>query len=59
MVFYKVNDGQATEETKTLTVEEWEKKGRPSEIKSWFTTYVLFDYKNNIWANIKVEKMME
>lgn len=33
MVFYKVNDGQATEETKTLTVEEWEKKGRPSEIK--------------------------
>ena len=48
MVFYKVNDGQATEETKTLTVEEWEKKGRPSEIKSWFTTYVLFDYKNNI-----------
>ena len=56
MVFYKINNGQVTEETKTLTVEEWEKKGRPSEIKSLFTTYVLFDYKNNIWANIKVEK---
>lgn len=56
MVFYKIKDGQVTEETKTLTIEEWEAQGRPTEIKSLLTTYKLFDYENNIWANIKVVK---
>ena len=56
LVFYKIKDGKPTEETKTLTVEEWEKQGRPTEIKSLFTKYVLYDYQNNIWANIKIVK---
>ena len=56
MVFYKVKDGQVTEETKTLTLAEWEAQGRTIEIKELFTTYKLFDYENNIWANIKVVK---
>ena len=56
LVFYKIKDGKPTEETKTLTVEEWEKQGRPTEIKSLLTKYVLYDYQNNIWANIKIVK---
>ena len=54
MVFYKMADGKVAAETKTLTIEEWEAKGRPAEITSLFTKYKLYDYENNIWANIKV-----
>ena len=54
MVFYRLEDGKIVGETKTLSIEEWESKGRPTEITSWFTKYKLFDYKNNIWANVKV-----
>ena len=53
MVFYKVDDSKILDETKTLTIEEWEEQGRPTEITSLFTKYKLFDYENNMWANIK------
>ena len=54
MVFYKMDDDKVLDETKVLTIEEWEERGRPTEITSLFTKYKLFDYENNIWANIKV-----
>ena len=54
MVFYKIADGKIVDDTKTMTIEEWEAQGRPIEITSLFTKYKLFDYENNIWANIKV-----
>ena len=56
MVFYKIEKGKAVDETKIITIEEWEAKGRKTEIKSLFATYKLFDYENNLWANIKVVK---
>ena len=56
MVFYKIDDGKILDDTKTMTIEEWESKGRPTEITSLFKKYKLFDYENNIWANIKVVK---
>ena len=60
MIFYKLKDGMVMDETKALTIEEWEERGRPTEITNLFTKYKLFDYENNMWANIKkVENGLE
>ena len=54
LVFYKVSGSTVTTSTKEITVSKWITDGKPNEITEGTDKYVLYDYENKIWANIKV-----
>lgn len=60
LVFYKVNkdgEGNITEVTyteKPKTASWWLNNGKPNEFEEGNDTYVLYNYKQQIWANIRI-----
>ena len=54
LVFYKLNGTNVTTTKIEKTVSEWIEAGKPNEIIEGTNKYVLYDYENKIWANIKV-----
>ena len=57
LIFYKVNGTAVTTtatDIKEMTISDWISGGRPNEITENSNKYVLYDYENKIWANIKV-----
>ncbi len=55
LIFYKVENGQVLEEEKVVTAEKWLQDGRPNQIQDDTGTYVLYNYNEKIWANIRIE----
>ena len=56
LVFYKLDENSAiTEETYEMPVSEWIEKDRPNQITKDESNYILYDYANRVWANIKVD----
>lgn len=65
LIFYKQSTSNEeetstiTEETYEMPVSQWLEEGKPNTIEQGEdenkSTYILYDYKNKIWANIKVE----
>ena len=56
LVFYKLDENSAiTEETYEMPVSEWLEKDRPNQITKDESNYILYDYANRVWANIKVD----
>ena len=57
LIFYKVQKDEQTvtviSDIKEMSAAEWLVGGRKNEIEIDGNTYVLYDYKNKIWANIK------
>lgn len=54
LIFYKMKDEKVTDEEYLITAEEWINKGRPNQITENGYKYILYDYENKIWANIRV-----
>ena len=54
LIFYKINETSVENTTKEISVEQWINDGKPNEITEGTDKYVLYDYENKIWANIKV-----
>ena len=62
LVFYKLDENTVTNTKKEMSVTEWlnyknadgTANPKPNEILEGTDKYVLYDYENKIWANIKV-----
>ena len=54
LVFYKLQNGNLTEEY-FMPVENWIEKGKPNKFVENNNEYVLYDYENKIWANIRIK----
>ena len=59
LLFYKKvidNNGKiTTNDVYEMPAKEWLSKGRPNETIKNGETYILYDYKNQIWANLKIK----
>ena len=55
MVFYKMNGNTVTATEKLIKADKWISEGKPNQITDDTGTYVLYDYENQIWANIRIE----
>ena len=56
MVFYKIdNNGKATNTEKLIKASDWISGGKKNQITDATGTYVLYDYANQIWANIRIK----
>lgn len=54
LIYYKMVDGEVTSEEYPMESSEWIAKGRPNAFQKDGYTYVLYDYENKIWANIRI-----
>ena len=57
LVFYKQSGETVSEDPEDeypITAEEWLSQDRPSSIEIGNDTYILYDYANGIWANIRI-----
>ena len=55
LIFYEKVNGNITTTEHPVTAEQWISNGRPNELTENGHTYVLYDYENNIWANIRLK----
>ena len=54
LIFYKSENGNLTSEY-SMPFETWINKGKPSKIVENNNEYILYDYENQIWANIRIK----
>ena len=56
MVFYKINaSGKPTSTEKLIKASDWINGGKKNQITDDTGTYILYDYANQMWANIRIE----
>ena len=55
MVFYKMEGTTVTDTEKLVKADKWISDGKPNQITEGTDTYVLYDYVNQIWANIRIQ----
>ncbi len=54
LIFYKSENGSLTSEY-SMPFETWINKGKPNKIVENNNEYILYDYENQIWANIRIK----
>ncbi len=54
LIYYKMEDGKVTSEGYPIECNWWLANGRPNTFQKNGNTYVLYDYENKIWANIRI-----
>ena len=55
LIFYEKVNGNITTTEHPVSAGQWISSGRPNQIAENGHTYVLYDYANQIWANIRIE----
>ena len=56
LIFYKYDteNNTITSQEYIVSAEDWLNEGRPNKITEDGNTYILYDYENQIWANIRI-----